>query len=156
MSSLNRVELIGYLGADPEVVGRSGDGPTAMRVATSERWKDRETGEQQERTEWHSVKVWGPSADYVQKYARKGHRVFVAGRLQTSKWTDQGGVERWRTEVVVSFPTGQVILLEKRERGEGEAPRETEGGREREPRSAGRVDERQSTRAQDLDDEIPF
>lgn len=153
----NRVELIGNLGADPEVrTMSSGDKVANLTVATSERWRDRTTGDTQERTEWHRVSVWGNSADFCDRYLRKGAKVFVVGKIQTRKWQDRNGDERYSTEIVVRWPQGDIKSLEKLERRDDD--RRTyndEKGRYGEPPrdgaaapSAGPTD--------DLDDEIPF
>lgn len=100
MSSLNRVTLIGHLGADPET--RSFSGGTLicnLRLATSERWKDRTTGEPKEATEWHRVVLYRRLAEIADQYLRKGAQIYVEGRLRTRKWTDKTGVERVTTEI---------------------------------------------------------
>lgn len=110
---LNKTQLIGRLGADPEVRSlNDGAKVTNLRLATTETWKDRETGERKERTEWHRVTVWGDgSANYL-AHAMKGAMLLIEGRLCTRKWTDAGGVERASTEVVVQpRGGGQVRIL---------------------------------------------
>lgn len=100
---MNRVTLLGNLGADPEVrTLDSGDKVANFRLATNEKWKDRETGEKKERVEWHSVAVFGPIAGVVEQYVKKGDKVLVEGQLRTRKWQDQSGQDRYTTEVVVS------------------------------------------------------
>jgi single-strand DNA-binding protein len=103
MGDLNRVSLLGRLGADPEVrSGRDGaDKFVTIRIATSDRWTDKQSGEKRERTEWHHVVVYGPLAAAAEKYLRKGARVMVEGQMRTRKWQDQSGADRWSTEVVV-------------------------------------------------------
>ena len=109
---LNAVELIGHLGADPEVrTTAAGDTVATLNLATSEKWKDRSTGEPRERTEWHRVVLWAGLADVAQRYLRKGGRCYVRGQLRTRKWQDQSGNDRWTTEVTVSGFAGQLILL---------------------------------------------
>ncbi len=97
---LNKAMLIGHLGQDPELRHTQGDMPVAnFSVATSERWKDKQ-GEKQERTTWHSIVAWGPLGENCSKYLHKGSKVYVEGRIQTRKWEDKEGRERWTTEVV--------------------------------------------------------
>lgn len=99
--SVNKVILIGNLGADPEVRYTQGGSAVAkLRLATSEQWRDRNTGESQERTEWHRVVFFGKVAEVIQQYLRKGSKIYVEGRLQTSKWQDQSGQDRYTTEVI--------------------------------------------------------
>lgn len=111
--SVNKVLLIGNLGADPEIRSFSNGGRVArLRVATTEKWKDKQTGERQERTEWHSVAVFADhTIGFLETYARKGDRVYIEGKLETRKWQDQEGKDRYSTEVVVRPFTGDVQLL---------------------------------------------
>ncbi len=143
MSSLNQVQLIGNLGADPDIrYSQAGNRIATFSMATTEKWTVKDTGEIKEKTEWHRVVVFSEGlAGVVEKFAGKGSRVFVQGRLQTEKWTDDAGVERWFTKVVLSAFGGKLVLLG--DAGGG-------GGREPEPSSAR---EPENT---DLDDEIPF
>ncbi|RME34791.1 MAG: single-stranded DNA-binding protein [Gammaproteobacteria bacterium] len=100
---LNKVMLIGNLGADPEVRYAANGNPIAnVRIATTDSWKDKNSGETQERTEWHRVVFFGRLAEIVQQYLRKGSQIYVEGRLQTRKWTGQDGQERYTTEIVAS------------------------------------------------------
>ena len=100
---VNKVILIGNLGADPEVrYSASGSAITNARLATSDQWKDKQTGEQQERTEWHRVVFFGRLAEIAGEYLKKGSKVFVEGRLQTRKWQGQDGQDRYTTEIVVN------------------------------------------------------
>ncbi|USO02794.1 MAG: single-stranded DNA-binding protein [Alphaproteobacteria bacterium] len=111
--SLNKVTLIGNLGSDPEVrATNDGKKVANLRIATSERWKDKVTGEKQEKTEWHRVVVFNaPLVDIIEKYLKKGSKVFIEGQLQTRKWVDQDNKERYTTEVVLSGFNGQMIML---------------------------------------------
>ena len=111
--SLNKVIVIGNLGADPEVRDLpSGQKVANLRVATSEQWTDRASGEKRERTEWHSVSVFNQnSALYAQNYLRKGSKVYVEGQIQTRKWQDQSGQDRYTTEIVVNNINGQLVGL---------------------------------------------
>jgi single-strand DNA-binding protein len=100
MASVNRVILIGNLGRDPEVrYGASGEAITNVSLATSETWKDK-SGEKQEKTEWHRVVFFGKTAEIAGEYLRKGSQIYVEGRLQTRKWTDKDGADRYTTEIV--------------------------------------------------------
>lgn len=111
--SLNKVQLLGHLGADPEVRSfQSGDKVANLRLATSESWKDKQTGEKKEATEWHSVAVFGDGlVGVVERYLRKGSKVFLEGQLRTRKWQDQAGNDRYSTEIVLRPYAGQLILL---------------------------------------------
>ena len=100
---INKVILVGNLGADPEVrYTAGGSAITSIRIATSESWKDKQTGEQQERTEWHRIKFFGRLAEIAGEYLKKGRQVYVEGRLQTDKYTDKDGVERYTTDIVAN------------------------------------------------------
>jgi single-strand DNA-binding protein len=111
--SVNRAIIVGNLGRDPEI-RRTQDGkPIAnLRVATSESWRDKATGEKRERTEWHSVVIWGELANVAEKYLRKGSKVYLEGQLQTRKWQDQNGVERYTTEVVLQGFGASLVMLD--------------------------------------------
>ncbi|TAL44433.1 MAG: single-stranded DNA-binding protein [Salinibacterium sp.] len=148
---INQVTLVGNLGADPEVRSLNDGGKvTNVRVATTETWmKD---GERREKTEWHRVTIWGePSAKYL-AYAKKGTKVYVQGKLTTRKWSDQDGVERYSTEIVVNEINGVKILDGGRER-EQEQP-QTQARRSRST-SRAKAQPREEFSA-NLDDEIPF
>lgn len=111
--SINRVTLLGRLGADPEIRStQSGQKVANLRLATSESWKDKNTGEKKERTEWHSISVWGDGlVGVVERYAKKGLRLVVEGKLQTRKWQDQSGHDRYTTEIVVQgFGAGITLI----------------------------------------------
>jgi single-strand DNA-binding protein len=113
--SVNKVILVGNLGADPEI-RRTQDGrPIAnLRIATSETWRDRNTGERRERTEWHRVVVFSEGlAKVVEQYLKKGARVYIEGQLQTRKWQDQQGQDRYSTEVVLQGFNAQLVMLDR-------------------------------------------
>jgi single-strand DNA-binding protein len=141
---INKVILIGHLGADPETrYMPSGSAVTNMRLATSEGWKDKTTGEQQERTEWHNVAMFGRLAEIAAEYLRKGSQVYIEGRLRTRKWQDREGQDRWTTEVVAN----EMQMLGGRQTGTGAgagAPARSESESAPAPSGA------------DLDDDIPF
>ena len=122
MQSLNKVNLIGALGADPEIRSFASGGKVAnLRLATSETWKDKSTGERKEKTEWHSVAIFSEGlVGVVERYLKKGSKVFVEGKLQTRKWQDQSGNDRYTTEVVIQGMGGSLIMLDSAggERGE--------------------------------------
>lgn len=143
MSSVNKVILIGNLGRDPEVrTVNSGQKVVNLSLAVSERWKDK-NGDRQERTEWVKVVVWNERiADVAEKWLKKGSKVYVEGQLQTRKWTDKDGQERYTTEVVLQKFRGELVML-----GDGK------GGDDAAPASQER---RAPEAALDLDDEIPF
>ncbi len=121
-SGINKVILIGNLGADPEVrYMPSGMAVASLRLATSESWKDKNTGEPQERTEWHRVSIFGRLGEIAGQYLRKGSKVYLEGKLRTRKWQDQSGQDRYTTEVVVDME-GTMQMLDSRGAGQGQGP----------------------------------
>ena len=120
MAGVNKVILVGNLGQDPEARTFSNGGEVVnLRVATSESWKDRD-GNRQERTEWHSVAIFNENLGRVAKnYLRKGSKVYIEGQLQTRKWQDQSGNDRYTTEIVLQKFRGELVLLDSREGGSG-------------------------------------
>ena len=112
--SLNKVMLIGNLGADPEIRSFNNGGKVAnLRIATSETWKDRQTGERKEKTEWHTVAIFSEGlVSVVERYLKKGSKVFVEGKLQTRKWQDQNGQDRYSTEIVIQGLGGTLTMLD--------------------------------------------
>ena len=119
--SLNKGMLIGNLGADPEVRSFQNGGKVCnLRIATSETWKDRNTGERQERTEWHTVAIFSEGlVNVCENYLRKGSKVYIEGQLQTRKWQDQNGQDRYSTEVVLRGFNGTLVMLDGRGEGGG-------------------------------------
>lgn len=117
--SINKVILVGNLGADPEVrMFQNGGKVCNLRVATSETWKDKNTGERQERTQWHQVAVFSEGlANIASQYLRKGSKVYLEGQLETRKWQDQSGQDRYTTEVVLRGYNAALTLLDRREGG---------------------------------------
>ena len=113
MSSVNKVILVGNLGAEPEIRNmNNGQRVASLSVATSEQWTDRSTNEKNERTQWHRVSVFDQnSASYAENYLRKGSKVYIEGKLQTRKWQDQSGQDRYTTEVVVNSIGGKLVGL---------------------------------------------
>lgn len=161
MSSINRVMLMGRLGADPEVRRlNSGDPVVSLRLATSERWTDKNSGERKERTEWHQVVIFNKNiCDLAEKYLKKGNLVYVEGQLSTRQWEDQSGQKRYAVEVVLRQFAGEMKLLPQ---GSGGKPGSPDGpddygqtASRAERSGGGKPAERQSF-ANDLDDEIPF
>jgi single-strand DNA-binding protein len=154
--SVNKVILIGNLGADPEIrTLNSGDRVANLRVATSETWRDRMSGERKERTEWHRVVIFNDNLVKVaENYLRKGSKVYIEGALQTRKWTDQSGQEKFSTEVVLQKFRGELTMLD----GRGDAEREEGGGYgggfSSGPRQSGSAPREEFSH--ELDDEIPF
>ncbi|SET03308.1 single-stranded DNA-binding protein [Oceanicella actignis] len=120
--SVNKVILIGNLGRDPEVrTFQNGGKVCNLRIATSETWKDRNTGERRERTEWHSVAIFSePLANIAERYLRKGSKVYIEGQLETRKWQDQSGQDRYTTEIVLRPYRGELTLLDSRGEGGGD------------------------------------
>ena len=118
-ASINKVILIGNLGRDPEVrFNPEGGKIVNLSLATSESWKDKATGERKDRTEWHRVVIFNERlADVAERYLKKGSKVYIEGQIQTRKWTDQEGKERYSTEVVLSRYRGDLTLLDSRNGG---------------------------------------
>lgn len=119
--SVNKVIIVGNLGRDPEVrTFQNGGKVCNLRIATSENWKDRNTGERKERTEWHSVAIFSePLARIAEQYLKKGSKVYIEGQLETRKWQDQSGQDRYTTEVVLRPYRGELTLLDSRDGGGG-------------------------------------
>ena len=116
VGSINKVILVGNLGADPKVANTaSGTKVVNLNIATSDSWKDKLSGERKERTEWHRVVIFNPQlADVAEKYLRKGSKVYLEGQLQTRKWEDNNGQERYTTEIVLQNFSGNMVLLDGR------------------------------------------
>ena len=116
MAGINKVILVGNLGAKPEVkYASNGNAISNLSVATSESWTDKSTGQKQERTEWHRVSLFGKLAEIAGQYLDKGSKVYVEGKLQTRKYTDKDGIERWTTDIVVSGFNGTLQMLDRRD-----------------------------------------
>jgi single-strand DNA-binding protein len=150
---INKVILVGNLGQDPETrYMPSGGAVTNLRLATSESWKDKQTGEPQERTEWHSVAMFGRLAEIAAEYLRKGSQVYIEGKLRTRKWQDKSGADRWTTEVIAD----EMQMLGGR--GGSGAPSSgggNYGGGERAP-SKKPASGGEPAPVSDFDDDIPF
>mgnify|MGYP001119172734 FL=1 len=153
VGSINKVILVGNLGADPRVnTTQNGSKVVTLSVATSDTWKDKLSGDRKERTEWHRVVIFNPQlADIAERYLRKGSKVYLEGQLQTRKWEDNNGQERYTTEVVLQNFSGNLVLLDSR--GDG-APA---GGNEVFSGGGSGWDSTPSAApSADLDDDIPF
>lgn len=164
MASRNKVELIGRLGQDPEVrTTTNGTKVASLSVATSERWRDKTTGEQREATEWHRVVLWDKLAELAEQYLFKGSEVLLVGKLQTRKWQDQSGQDRYTTEVVLQGPRAEMQFLGKPANDNGQGGSQQQ---QRQQYSGGGQQQRQATGQQqkpsgneppmDFDDDIPF
>jgi single-strand DNA-binding protein len=169
--SVNKVILVGNLGRDPESRSFQNGGKVVnLRIATSESWKDRSSGERREKTEWHSVAIFNENvANTAERFLRKGSKVYIEGQLQTRKWQDQSGADRYTTEVVIQNFNGTLVLLDRRE-GEGGGASggwdEDRGGNDFASssgfgggggaRGAGGGGSRPAAFDSDLDDDVPF
>lgn len=150
--SVNKVILVGNLGKDPEVRRmQSGDPVVNLSIATSETWRDKASGERKEKTEWHRVVIFNKNlAEIAEKYLRKGAKVYVEGSLQTRKWSDKDGQEKYSTEIVLQNFRGELTMLDsKGEGGGGGGGRGSYGGGASESPAS-------FDRGSDMDDEIPF
>jgi single-strand DNA-binding protein len=175
--SVNKVILVGNLGRDPEIrTLNSGDRVANLRIATSESWRDKQTGERREKTEWHQIVIFNDNlVNVAEKYLRKGSTIFIEGALQTRKYTDQSGAERYSTEVVLQKFRGELTMLgSKRQDGDGDRSRESAddgggfggygsasgagyGGSSRAQGAGGKIDNGGAKENFDyVDDEIPF
>ncbi len=152
--SVNKVILLGNLGADPEVrTFQNGGKVCNLRIATSERWKDRNSGEQREKTEWHTVAIFSEGLVRVaEQYLRKGSKVYIEGQLQTRKWQDKDGNDRYSTEVVLQGFGSSLVMLDSRSGDEGgfSGSRPAAGGMSQPGSSAPAFD------GGNTDDDIPF
>ncbi len=168
--SVNKVILVGNLGADPEIRRlNSGDPVVNIRIATSESWRDKNSGERKEKTEWHNVVIFNDNlAKVAEQYLKKGMKVYVEGQLQTRKWQDQTGNDRYTTEIVLQKFRGELQMLDAR--GQGGDAQISGGGRGSDFGQSGPGDDQGGGRSgggarsggggggfsRDLDDEIPF
>lgn len=152
--SVNKVILVGNLGADPEIRRlNSGDPVVNIRIATSESWRDKNSGERKEKTEWHNVVIFNDNlAKVAEQYLKKGMKVYVEGQLQTRKWTDQQGQDRYTTEVVLQKFRGEIQMLDSRGQGGGSQDQNAN----RAGNSAREEPKQEPNYASDLDDSIPF
>ncbi|MGQ0545596.1 MAG: single-stranded DNA-binding protein [Betaproteobacteria bacterium] len=152
MASVNKVIIVGNLGADPETrYLPSGEAVTNIRVATTDRWKDKQSGEMKEATEWHRIAFFGRLATIAGEYLKKGSQVYVEGSLRTRKWQDKEGQDRYSTEI-----RGDVMQMLGRREGAGEprGEREPAAAREAEPKPA--AAKKPAGKFDDMEDDIPF
>jgi single-strand DNA-binding protein len=151
---INKVILVGHLGADPETrYMPSGGAVTNLRVATSEQWKDKTSGDQQERTEWHNVAMFGRLAEIAGEYLRKGSQVYIEGRLRTRKWQDKEGHDRWTTEIIAN----EMQMLGGRPDASAPARAAEPTGVAEMPSAGARAQAQgKSGSMPDFDDDIPF
>jgi single-strand DNA-binding protein len=149
--SVNKVILIGNLGRDPEVRSFPSGGKVAnLNIATSERWRDKQSGENRERTEWHRVAIYNENLVRIaEQYLRKGSKVYIEGQLETRKWQDQSGADRYTTEITLRQFRGELTLLDGKGEGGG-------GGGFDQDRGGSFGDEGRGSPAGQIDDEIPF
>lgn len=157
--SLNKVEIIGNLGADPEVRYMPSGGAVAnLSIATTESWKDKATGEKKEQTEWHRVVIFGKLAEVAGEYLRKGSKVFIEGALRTRKWTDQQGVERYTTEINVGM-NGRMIMLSAANENRQAGGQQQGWGKPQQPQGTQQFSggaQHQTPPPDDFSDDIPF
>jgi single-strand DNA-binding protein len=164
MAGVNKVILVGNLGADPEARSLNSGGEVVnMRVATSENWTDKASGERKEKTEWHNVVIFNENLGRVAKnYLRKGSKVYLEGQIQTRKWQDQSGNDRYTTEIVLQRFRGELVLLDSREGAGGGRGAFNEDFGDDFGGGAPSGSQRQQSRPQpaafdtDLDDDVPF
>lgn len=146
---VNKVILIGNVGNDPEIRNnKQGDPIANLSIATSETWKDKNTGQQQEKTEWHNIVVFGKLAEIVQSYVKKGSKIYVEGKLKTRKWQDKSGNDRYSTEIVLESFDGVLQMLDGK----------PDSARSAEPEQQATTQETKAPapQADDFDDDIPF
>ncbi len=149
---VNKVILVGNLGADPETrYTAGGSAVTNVRLATTDSWKDKQSGEQQERTEWHRIVFWGRLAEVAAEYLRKGSQIYVEGRIQTRKWQGQDGQDRWTTEIVGN----EMQMLGSRGGAQSPPPPDVDSGQPGESDSGG-SSSKKAEAVEDFDDDIPF
>ena len=154
--SVNKVILVGNLGKDPEVRTFANGGRVAsFSIATSESWKDKASGERKERTEWHRISVLNDAlVGIVEKYLKKGAKVYIEGQLETRKWTDKDGAEKYTTEVVLRPFRGDLTMLDSKGGGMSEAANDFDSGSQAAPAASG--GSFAASGKGDMDDEIPF
>lgn len=156
--SVNKVIILGNLGRDPEVrTFQNGGKVCNLRIATSETWKDKNTGERKERTEWHSVAIFSdPLTRVAEQYLRKGSKVYIEGQLETRKYQDQSGQDRYSTEVVLRPYTSTLTMLDGASGGQGGSGGGDQGGGYGDSQGGGHGDQGQDQQRRDIDDDLPF
>ena len=155
MAGINKVILVGNLGAKPEIkYASNGNAISNLSLATSESWTDKSTGQKQERTEWHRVSLFGKVAEIAGQYLDKGSKVYVEGKLQTRKWQDQNGQDRYTTEVVISGFSGTLQMLDRRDDMNSSAPpQQSQPQVQRAPQAAPAIT---PVASDEFEDDIPF
>ena len=158
MAGINKVILVGNLGAKPEIkYASNGNAISNLSVATSESWTDKNTGQKQERTEWHRVSLFGKVAEIAGQYLDKGSKVYVEGKLQTRKWQDQSGQDRYTTEVVISGFSGTLQMLDRRDDSNSPMQPQSQPQSQPQPVQNGQQAPTITPVAQDeFEDDIPF
>ena len=158
MAGINKVILVGNLGAKPELkYGASGNAVTNLSVATSDSWTDKSTGQKQERTEWHRVSLFGKLAEVAAQYTDKGSKVYVEGKLQTTKYTDNAGIEKYSTSVVVGGFNGVFQMLDRRDDSNMSTPSESSNTSMETPTQNAQSAPKITPVAKDeFEDDIPF
>jgi len=158
MAGINKVILVGNLGAKPEIkYASNGNAISNLSVATSESWTDKNTGQKQERTEWHRVSLFGKVAEIAGQYLDKGSKVYVEGKLQTRKWQDQSGQDRYTTEVVISGFSGTLQMLDRRDDSNSPMQSQSQPQSQAQPVQNGQQAPTITPVAQDeFEDDIPF
>mgnify|MGYP004496034005 CR=1 FL=1 len=155
---VNKVIIVGTLGNDPEVkCSASGSAIANLSVATSEQWKDKQTGERKEQTEWHRVVIFGKLAEVAGEYLRKGSQVYIEGQIRTRKWTDSNGLDRYTTEILIPQMGGVMQMLGgKREDSGQQQPRQQSGQQPQQQQPKQQSSQGGNEPPMDLDDDIPF
>ena len=161
MSSVNKATILGRLGAEPEVRSlNNGSKVVNLRIATSESWKDKDTGERKEKTEWHQVVIFNEGiAGIAEQYLKKGSQVYIEGKLQTRSWEDQSGQKKYTTEIVLQRYQGELVLLGGNDANEGQSDRPASSEDRQttsQEYSAAKDGGKPANFSQDMDDEIPF
>ena len=163
---VNKAIIVGTLGNDPEVkYSASGSAIANLSVATSEQWKDKQTGEKKEQTEWHRVVIFGKLAEVAGEYLQKGSQVYIEGQLRTRKWTDSNGVDKYTTEIVIPQIGGVMQMLGGKRDDSGQQPRQQSGQQpkggwganpQQQPQPKQQSQQGRNEPPMDFDDDIPF
>lgn len=158
VGSINKVIIVGNLGADPKVSNtQSGAKIVNLNIATSDTWKDKLSGERKEKTEWHRVVIFNPQlADVADRYLKKGSKVYIEGQLQTRKWEDKDGSEKYTTEVVLQNFNGSLVLLDAKGEGSSSGGNDVFSGSSSNSSSGWDNSASSASTPADLDDDIPF
>lgn len=154
---INKVILVGNLGQDPEVrYAQNRNAIANITLATSESWRDKQTGEQKEKTEWHRVVIFGKLAEIAGEYLKKGSKIYIEGALQTRKWTDKDGIERYSTEIVLQPMNGTMQMLDGKPEGQQSAAKTAWGKPQQPINHSGTSQNKSNEPPMDFDDDIPF